>query len=245
LFWRDFVAQFRQKILGYFWALIGPLLGVISFLFLFFVGVLKPGEGDIPYTAYVLMGSAIWGCLPGAMGAVSSGLQAQADLILRTRIPKLALAISSLAGVVYGIVISMITMGIVLFAVGVWPTWWLLAYPFLVLPMVMLGTALGLVLSVLGTIARDLTPLVAQTLSLVMYVTPVIYLQSTIENEIVRFIIQWNPISYLIDTPRSLICLGQTNTVSTYCTISLAIFMLALVGVRVFYLLEDLVAERL
>lgn len=245
LFWRDFVAQFRQKILGYFWALLGPLLGVVSFLFLFFVGVLKPGEGEIPYTAYVLMGSTIWGCLPGAMGAVSSGLQAQADLILRTRIPKLALAISSLAGVAYGIVISMITMGIVLFFVGIRPTWWFLAYPFLVLPMVMLGTALGLALSVLGTIARDLTPLVAQTLSLAMYVTPVIYLQSTIENEIVRFIIQWNPLSYLVDTPRSLICLGQADNPGTYCAITLAAFVLALIGLRVFYLLEDLVAERL
>ncbi|NBT60022.1 sugar ABC transporter permease, partial [bacterium] len=53
LFWRDFVAQFRQKILGYFWALLGPLFGILSFLFLFFVGVLEPGKGEIPYTVYV------------------------------------------------------------------------------------------------------------------------------------------------------------------------------------------------
>lgn len=245
LFWRDFVAQFRQKILGYFWALLSPLLGIVSFLFLFFVGVLKPGEGEIPYTIYVLIGSTVWGCLPGAMGAVSGGLQSQADLIMRTRIPKLALAVSSLAGLAYGILISMVTMTIVLFVVGVTPTWWFLAYPLLILPMVMLGTALGLVLSVLGTIARDLVPLATQALSLVMYITPVIYVHSGIENPLVRSIIAWNPITYLVDIPRSLICLGRAEHIDVFLWVALGTVALVTIGLRIFYLLEDLVAERL
>ena len=245
LFWRDFVAQFRQKLLGYLWALLGPLFGIVSFLFLYFVGVLRPGQGDIPYPLYVLFGSMIWGCLPGAMGAVSGGLQNQADLILRTRIPKLALAISSLAGVAYSVLISMGTMTMVLLVFGVKPTWWFLAYPILVLPMVLLGTALGLVLSVLGTIAKDLTPLVTQTLSLAMYVTPVIYLQSTIQNPIIRSIIEWNPITYLVDTPRALVFLGQADNLSPFIFVALVTIALVVLGLRVFYLLEDLVAERL
>lgn len=245
LFLRDFVAQFRQKALGYFWALLGPLISIVSFLFLFFIGVLRPGEGEIPYTAYVLMGSSIWGCLPGAMGSVSSGLQNQADLILRTRIPKLALAISSLAGVAYSILISMVTMAVVLIVVGAKPTVWFLVYPVLVVPMVLLGTAIGLVLSVLGVIARDLTPLVTQAMSLVMYITPVIYIRSTIHNPLISKLIEWNPITYLVDVPRSLICLGRAEHFETYLWVSFATIVLIIIGLRVFYLLEDLVAERL
>lgn len=245
LFWRDFIAQFRQKILGYFWALLSPVLGILSFLFLFFVGVLQPGQGEIPYMVYVLVGSTIWGCLPGAMGAVSGGLQAQADLIMRTRIPKLALAVSSLAGLIYGILISMVTMVIVFVVMGVTPTWWFLAYPLLILPMVLLGTAVGLVLSVLGSIARDLTPMANQALALAMYITPVIYLHSTIQNPFVKTLINWNPISYLVDVPRSLICLGRAENTDIYVFISLGTVILVAVGLRVFYLLEDLVAERL
>jgi len=245
LFWRDFIAQFRQKILGYFWALLSPVLGILSFLFLFFVGVLQPGQGEIPYMVYVLVGSTIWGCLPGAMGAVSGGLQAQADLIMRTRIPKLALAVSSLAGLIYGILISMITMAIVFVVMGVTPTWWFLAYPLLILPMVLLGTAVGLVLSVLGSIARDLTPMASQALALVMYITPVIYLHSTIQNPFVKNLIDWNPISYLVDVPRSLICLGRADNVDIFLSVSLGTVILVIIGLRIFYLLEDLVAERL
>lgn len=245
LFWRDFIAQFRQKILGYFWALLSPLLGIVSFLFLFFIGVLKPGQGEIPYTLYVLVGSTIWGCLPGAMGAVSGGLQAQADLIMRTRIPKLALAVSSLASLLYGIVISMATMTILFLVMGVTPSWWFLAYPLLILPMVLLGTAAGLVLSVLGPIARDLVPLASQALALVMYITPVIYLQSTIQNPIVKTLIEWNPITYLVDIPRSLICLGRTENIGAFLWVAIGTVALVIIGLRIFYLLEDLVAERL
>jgi len=245
LFWRDFVAQFRQKILGYFWALLGPLFGILSFLFLFFVGVLEPGEGEIPYTVYVFVGSTIWACLPGSMGAVGNGLQTQADLILRTRIPKLALAISSLATVSYNLLISMITMALVLALMGFKPSWWFLAYPLLALPMVLLGTALGLVLSVLGTIAKDLVTFATQILSLFMYLTPVIYLHSSIQNRFIKTLVDFNPVTYLVEVPRSLICLGKAEHLDIYFWSVLGTFVLVSVGLRIFYLLEDLVAERL
>jgi len=245
LFWRDFISQFRQKIFGYFWAVLSPLLGIISFLFLFAIGVLKPGEGEIPYTVYVLVGSTLWGCLPGALGAVSNGLQVQADLIMRTRIPKLALAVGSLAGVVYGIVISMVTMMIVFLIMGRTPTLWFLVYPILVLPMVLLGTAMGLILAVLGTIARDLTALVAQGLSLLMFFTPVIYLQSSIQNPTIQALVKWNPLTYLVEVPRSLICLNRAENIPIFLLVVASTFLLVAIGLRIFYLLEDLVAERL
>lgn len=245
LFWRDFISQFRQKLLGSFWAFLSPLIGIISFLFLFFIGVLHPGKGEISYPLYVLVGSAVWGCLPGAMGAVSGGLQSQADLIMRTRIPKLALAVSSLANLIYSIFVSMITISILFLITGLIPSWWLFAYPILVLPMVLLGTAIGLVLSVIGSIAKDIIPLATQVIALLMYFTPVIYLHQTIKNPVISSIIKWNPVTYLIDIPRTLICLGHTDNIKYYFGSIFGILILVVVTLRIFYLLEYLVAERL
>jgi len=245
LFLRDFVAQFRQKLLGYLWALLGPLLGIISFLFLYVAGVLQPGEGAMPYTLYVLLGSNIWSCLPGAMGTVSGGLQAQADLIMRTRVPKIALAVSSLANMCYSIMLSLITTLIVFIFCGLVPTWWFLLYPLLILPMILLGVAIGMVLAVLGTIAKDLTPMVSQGLTLLMYITPVIYLRSTIGSPIIQVLIDYNPITYLVDVPRALMVTGQAENVSIYLMVATGAIVLAIIGIRAFYLLEDLVAERL
>ncbi|MCL1939107.1 MAG: ABC transporter permease [Desulfovibrionaceae bacterium] len=245
LFLRDFVAQFRQKLLGYLWALLGPLLSIISFLFLYVAGVLQPGEGDMPYTLYVLLGSSIWGCLPGAMGAVSGGLQAQADLIMRTRIPKIALAVSSLANLCYSIMVGMITTLIVFLFCGIVPTWWFLLYPLLILPMILIGLSIGMVLAVLGTIAKDLTPLATQGLALLMFVTPVVYLRSAIGNPIIQSLITYNPLTYLIDVPRALLVTGRAENVGVYLMVAAGSVVLAIIGIRIFYLLEDLVAERL
>ena len=245
LFLRDFTAQFKQKLLGYIWALLGPLLGILNFLFLYFTGVLQPGQGGMPYTLYVLLGSSIWSCLPGALGAVSGGLQAQADLIMRTRIPKIALAVSSLAGLCYSTLIGLITIIMVFFLYGIVPSWYIVLYPLLILPLLLLGVAIGLVLAVLGVIARDLTQLTMQGLALAMYITPIIYLPDTISNPFVKKLIEWNPLTYLVDVPRSLLFYGTAENIISYCWISLGVLVCVILGLRVFYLLEDLVAERL
>lgn len=245
LFLRDFQAQFRQKIFGYFWALITPLLGILSFIFLHFAGLLKSGVEELPYPIYVLLGTSLWGCLAGTMGAVSSGLQSQADLVMRTNIPKLALAISSLANTMYGILIGMITMGIVFTLYKFIPSVWYVAYPLLAMPLLLLGVGMGIVLSVMGSIAKDLTQIVSQGLALAMYATPVIYVTSQIGNVFVRKVIELNPLTYLIDVPRSLICSGQSEHVVQYLWVSLGVFVLFLIALRVFYLIQDLVAERL
>lgn len=245
LFLRDFISQFRQKILGYFWALLNPIFGIMSFLFLFFIGILNPGEGEIPYTLYVMVGATIWSCLPASIIAVGGGLQAQSDLVMRTRIPKIALAIGSLSSVFYSTIISMLTMAIVFSLFGWAPSWFFLLYPLLVLPIIILGASIGLVLSILGSMARDLTALVIQAVSLLMYVTPVIYLYSTIKNPLVKRLIDINPMTYLVEIPRSIICLGTFDGFNSFILSACLIIALAFVALRIFYLLEDLVAERL
>jgi lipopolysaccharide transport system permease protein len=78
-----------------------------------------------------------------------------------------------------------------------------------------------------------------------MYITPVIYVHSTIQNAFVRKLIELNPVSYLVDVPRSLICLGRAENTDVYMFVSVGAVLLVTIGLRVFYLLEDLVAERL
>lgn len=245
LFKRDFVVQFKQTILGYIWAIITPLLGIVSFLYLYFIGVLTPGVTDMPYPLYVLIGSNIWATFSGTMGAVSGGLQAQADLVMRTNIPKLALAISSLASIVYGILISMVTMGLIFFFYGIWPSPWFLVYPLLTLPLLLLGIALGLILAVLSSIARDIVKIVTQGVAFLAFITPIYFLPESISNPVIKALITFNPFSYMVDLPRSLIYSGTAQDVGIYLLVTLGFIILFVIGLRFFYLIDDLVAERL
>src|ERR1700761_5174582 len=58
LFSRDFKAQFKQNLLGYLWAVLGPLMGVFSFIFMNFVGILNPGPTGVPYPVYAFIGTS-------------------------------------------------------------------------------------------------------------------------------------------------------------------------------------------
>jgi len=63
MFLRDFLMQFRQKILGYFWAVIGPLMAIATFVFINKTGFLHPGDVGIPYPLFVFVGTGLWGIM--------------------------------------------------------------------------------------------------------------------------------------------------------------------------------------
>ena len=244
LFKRDFVAGFRQKILGYFWIVISPLIGIASFVFMHSTGILNPGETDIPYPLFVFFGTAMWGLMMGSLGAVSSGLLGNADLIMRTNIPKIALAITGMASICYGMVVNLFVLCLILLYFSLLPSWMAFFYPLSVMPILLLGIGLGLILSVIGAVARDVTGMFTTALNLFMYVTPVIY-TAQFQNPFLRAVVALNPLTYLVDTPRSLFFNGNMASPTGFALSTLFSFTVLTIGIHSFYLTKDKVAERL
>jgi ABC-type polysaccharide/polyol phosphate export permease len=245
LFKRDFVAGFRQKLLGYLWIVIAPLLGIASFVFMNWTGILNPGETPIPYPIYVFMGTGMWGLLISALSTVSGGLLGNAELVIRTNIPKIAFAITGMAHLCYGLVINMVVLLIIFAAFRTAPSLVGFAvYPLVILPIIVLGMGIGLLLAVIGAVARDISGMVGTVIGLVMYVTPVVYTAEFADPNL-RLLVDWNPLTYLVDTPRSLFVLGTMPHPLEFALSSLLAFTILFLSVYGFYLIKDKVAERL
>lgn len=244
LFKRDFVGGFRQKIFGYFWIVISPLLGIASFVFMYSTGILNPGDTVIPYPLFVFFGTGIWGLLVGSLATVSAGLLSNTDLVMRTNIPKIALAVTGMASICYGIVVNLLVLALILLWFGIVPSIWALFYPLSIAPIVLLGIGMGLMLAVIGAVARDVTGMVTTLLGLVMYLTPVVY-TAEFENPILREVVRFNPLTYLIDTPRSLFLVGSIPSPSGFALSCLFAISVLVIGIHSFYLIKDKVAERL
>ena len=245
LFSRDFKAQFKQSILGYFWTALGPLLGVFSFVFMNFMGILNPGATAVPYPIYAFVGVSLWGFLTSTIGIMSGGLNAQSDLIMRTNIPKIALAASALASIVYGTLVNLILIALFVLAFRMPVSWASLAFPILILPLIILGLGIGLAVSVIGIIAKDIGRLVSQFFTLMMFLTPVIYVSDHIHNHILHALIMANPLTYLVELPRAVLLAQPTAYWPQYLGASAACCVVLLIGVKVFDMVQDLVAERL
>ena len=244
LFVRDFTVQFRQKVLGYLWVVINPLMAMGSFLFLSYMGVLNPGKLTIPYPLYLFFGMSLWGMLPGIITAVSGGLLTHGDLVLRTNIPKIALALSGVANLFYLQLVNLVILVALLALAGIAPSGWGLVLPVVVLPLIGLGLGIGLLLAVLGAVARDVTVAVTSLLNLFMYLTPVLYVQRS-DNFYLNTLLNYNPLTYLIDGPRGLFFHGTMENPYAFAISSAFSFAVLAVGIHVFYMIQDKVAERL
>ncbi|WP_319587450.1 ABC transporter permease [uncultured Desulfobulbus sp.] len=244
LFVRDFAAGFRQKLLGYLWIVLTPLIGIASFVFMQWTGILNPGETELPYPIFVYIGTSIWGIFISALTTVAGGLIGNADLVMRTNIPKIGLAVTGLASLCYNLLVNLVVLILLLFVFRLSPSPWALFYPLTVLPIIMLGVGLGLILSVVGAVARDLTGMFTTLINLLMYVTPVVY-TAQFSHPLLNAIVLWNPLTYLVDAPRSLFVMGRMSAPTGFSLAILFSIAILWLGIHAFYLIKDKVTERL
>lgn len=244
LFKRDFNVQFRQKLLGYLWAFIGPLVTIASFVFMNFTGILRPGAVDLPYPLYVLSGTIVWTMLVGTVTGMGEGLGKQGELVLRTNMPKIALALAATGNLAFSLVVSMITLLVVVLIYRQVPSPWAILFPFLTLPMFILGVGVGIVLSAINVLARDITALVTTVLNLVMFLCPVIYAPK-FQHPVLQKIVDLNPLTYLVDLPRQVFFFGRFENLAAYLLASALALGVLVLGVHGFYVVQDKIAERL
>ena len=81
-------------------------------------------------------------------------------------------------------------------------------------------------------------------LGLILFITPVIY-SSNISNPVLKSVVEWNPLTYLVGFPRDLILYGKILTPERY--IGAAVFALCafLVSWHLFYISEQRVIEKM
>lgn len=244
LFVRDFVAGFRQKLLGYLWVVLMPLMGIASFVFMQLTGLLNPGVSELPYPIFVFIGTTVWGMFVAAITTVANGLIANTDLIMRTNIPKIGIALTGLAQLLYNALVSLVVLVLLMALFGLMPSPWALLYPLAVVPAILLGVGVGLLLSIVGAVARDVTGMFIAVIGLVMYLTPVFH-SAQFTNPVLQTIVRWNPLTYLVDTPRSLFVFGTVASPVGFAAASLFSVLVLWAGVHGFYLIKDKVTERL
>ena len=244
LFKRDFFAGYKKSFLGWTWALLGPLIGVVSWVFMQMTGLLKPGDVGIPYPAYVLIGSSMWGLYAGFLTSAQSTLSSGQSLIMQVRYPHEALLFAQVANQLAGFGITFITNIAVLLVFRVVPSWCMLLLPLVALPMFFLGSAIGLVMSMIDVVGFDVSRVLNVFLGLLYFLTPVIY-SGTPENPTLALLVRWNPLTYLVCSARDMIIYGRLYHPMGYCITSGLSFVLFMISWRLFFVSEDKLVERM
>src|SRR5271157_1526699 len=202
---RDFVAVYKQTILGPLWFLIQPLLTTIIFTVIFGNIAKLPTDG-LPQFLFYMSGTVIWTYFADCMTNTSNTFVNNANLFGKVYFPRLAVPVAMLISslITFGIQFALFLAFVGFFALQgtpLHPNWWIAFSPVLILMMAGLGLGFGIIISSLTTKYRDLRFLVQFGVQLLMYATPVIYPASSIPARY-QMLIQANPMTSIVEAFR-------------------------------------------
>jgi lipopolysaccharide transport system permease protein len=204
---RDMASQYRQTILGPLWYVIQPLLTTVMFLIVF-TKIAKISTDHIPPVLFYMSGIAIWNYFSSCLNNTSGTFVNNTGIFGKVYFPRLVMPLSN---VLSNIVKFAIQLGIVLIVAlyyaftdqyAIHAAWHMLLIPVIVVVMAGMGLSLGILISSLTTKYRDLTILISFGIQLLMYVTPVVYPLSYLEQSKYKSFIEWNPLSPMIESFR-------------------------------------------
>jgi lipopolysaccharide transport system permease protein len=200
---RDFVAQYKQTILGPLWHVIQPVFTTLVFLLIFGKIANIPTDGITP-VLFFMSGITIWNYFSSCLTATSTTFVANAGIFGKVYFPRLVIPLST-------VISNMIKFGIQFLLLMVVMGWYAfkgnsysistatLLIPLLVLLMALLGLGLGIIISSLTTKYRDFSILIGFAVQLLMYATPVAYPLSFLKDKSYASWIEWNPLSPIVE----------------------------------------------
>lgn len=203
---RDFVATYKQTILGPLWHFIQPIFTTIMFLLVFGKIAGIPTDGIQPILFY-MSGITIWNYFSACLTSTSNTFLSNAGIFGKVYFPRLISPLSTVASnlVKFGIQFLLLLSVMVFFGLTKgnfhFGISWLLI-PVLVLMMAMMGLGLGIIISSMTTKYRDLNVLLGFGVQLLMYATPVAYPMSFLRSKSYAAWIQWNPLSPIVEAFR-------------------------------------------
>ena len=197
---RDIRAQYRQAFLGIAWAFIMPLANTVTWIFLSGTGIVRVADTSVPYPVYVFTGTMLWAIFMDALNAPLQQTNNARSMLAKLNFPREALIISGIYQTMFNAGIKILLLLCALPFLGVTPGWGLLLFPFGLLSLVMVGTALGLVFTPIGLLYSDIGKGLPLILQFFMYLTPVVF--PIPESGWASVLIKMNPLSPLILTCR-------------------------------------------
>lgn len=200
---RDFVAKYKQTILGPVWFFIQPIFqtAVLAIVFGQMAGLSTDG---IPPILFYLAGITAWNYFSNCLRATSNTFAANASLFGKVYFPRaitpLSVVISNLIQFGIGLLLFLVLYAYFTLTGSTFQYNGLVALmPFLVILMGFMGLGLGMLVSALTTKYRDLQYLVEFGMQLLMYATPVIIPLSAVPEKY-KFIMLLNPMTGIIET---------------------------------------------
>jgi lipopolysaccharide transport system permease protein len=236
LTWRDLKVRYKQTLLGASWAILKPFMTMVVFSIFFGQLAEVPSDG-VPYPIFAFVALLPWEMFSNALAVSSRSLVGNSHMITKVYFPRIILPLSStLSGIVDFLIAFLILIGMMVYY-GITPTAAVWTLPLFLLLAFITALGVGLWLSALNVLYRDIgyiTPFMVQFL---LFLSPVAYGTSLLTDKLGsqwEFLYALNPMVGVINGFRWAL-LGIENTAPNPSMIISVVVALAILVGGVFY----------
>lgn len=198
---RDFTKKYKRTVLGMLWSVLGPLmnLGVMALVFTKFFG------RDTPhYVIYLFCGNLVYSYFREATSTGMTSLKDNASIFSKVNMPKYMFLLSKNVSTLINFGLNIIVLLVFVLLDGLTITW---KYIFLLYPigcLVVFNLGVGLILSALYLMFRDIKYLYDVFTLMLMYLSAIFY-NISVYSQQVQYLFYLNPVYVYIRYFRKII----------------------------------------
>jgi lipopolysaccharide transport system permease protein len=240
--WRDVKVRYKQTAIGVLWVVLQPLLSMLVFT-LFFGRLAKLPSQGLPYPVFYFAALVPWIYFSTSLLSVTNIVVDNQRVITKVYFPRLILPVSAaLAGLV-DFCIGFVVLVIFTMSYGIRPGPSILLLPLFLVLAFLTVMGIGLWLSALNALYRDVRYLIPFIVQFWLLASPVAYPSSMVP-ERYRWLYGLNPMAGVIDGFRWALT-GRGQAPSTVLIASTAMVIVAVFGGLIFFnRMEEAIADR-
>ena len=239
--WRDIKVRYKQTVIGAAWAVLQPVLTMLVFS-LFFGKLAKIPSGGLPYPIFYYCALLPWMYFATAMQSATGIVVQNQGVITKIYFPRVVLPISSVLSGLVDFAISFGVFLVMMIYYHIVPTRAVFWLPVFTLLAVLTALGVGLWLSALNALYRDVRYVVPFLVQFWMFASPVAYASSLVPAKW-RWLYGLNPMAAVIDGFRwALTGHGQPPGIMMAAS-SLAVVLLIFGGLVYYNVVEGTIAD--
>ena len=237
---KDIRGKYKGSFLGVLWSFINPLLSVVVYAIVFHY-IMRFNIDH--YLIYLISGIIPWTFFTNSVNAGLNSILFNADIIKKVYFPRVILPISGVTSCLVNFSISCVIVIIFALFSGVGISFYLILLPIVAIIQYIFTLGIAFILSAVEIYVRDIEHIITFFISMLFYVTPILYTPDYVPEKF-KFIIDINPLAYIIEAYHSIIYykeLPNMSDLGIIFIISIAIFFL---GYKIFDKLQRGFAEE-
>ena len=197
LVWRNLKIRYKQTAIGIAWVVLQPLMTMGIFT-LFFGRLAKLPSDGLPYPVFYFAALVPWTYFSTALSNCTSVVVENQHVITKVYFPRLVLPISAVVSGLVDFAIGLVVLFVVTAIYGIKPTITSLWLPVLLLLAALTALGIGLWMSALNALYRDVRYVVPFIVQFWMFASPVAYPSSLVPQRW-RWLYGLNPMAGVID----------------------------------------------